>query len=209
MGKWYCPPGKEVGSEIYNWMSRSLAKSRKAIATKSLKEKWLNMVQSAREKGENGTGGSSTITPYSRLGWIVWLRTCATLLNEDWGSLQVRPWSWPRSCQGCTPVLFYLHPHSLHYLWGRPGSRYSEQGWLHHRQLSQRWHVSPPQGCYKLWLMKWSLATWHEADIVGVQLWLAAQWTMFKSHQHAIIQITLSLGNKSDGAIIIKYNKYH
>ena len=29
---------------------------------KSLKEKWLSMVQSEREKGENGIGGSSTIT---------------------------------------------------------------------------------------------------------------------------------------------------
>ena len=32
------------------------------MATKSLKEKWLSMVQSAGEKGENGVGGSSTIT---------------------------------------------------------------------------------------------------------------------------------------------------
>ena len=32
------------------------------MATKSLKEKWLSMVQSASEKGENGTGGSSTVT---------------------------------------------------------------------------------------------------------------------------------------------------
>ena len=32
------------------------------MATKSLKEKWLSMVQLAREKGENGTGGSSTVT---------------------------------------------------------------------------------------------------------------------------------------------------
>ena len=29
---------------------------------KSLKEKWLSIVQLAREKGENGIGGSSTIT---------------------------------------------------------------------------------------------------------------------------------------------------
>ena len=43
-------------------MSRSPAMSGKATATKSLKEKWLSMVQSVREKGENGTGGSSTIT---------------------------------------------------------------------------------------------------------------------------------------------------
>ena len=48
--------------EIYNWTSRSLAMSRKAIAMKSLKEKWLSMVQSAREKGENGIGGSSIVT---------------------------------------------------------------------------------------------------------------------------------------------------
>ena len=43
-------------------MSRSLAMSGKATATKSLKEKWLSMVQLVREKGENGMGGSSTIT---------------------------------------------------------------------------------------------------------------------------------------------------
>ena len=43
-------------------MSRSPAKSRKAIAMKSLKEKWLSIVQSARENGENGIGGSSTVT---------------------------------------------------------------------------------------------------------------------------------------------------
>ena len=43
-------------------MSRSPAKSGKAIAMKSLKEKWLSIVQSAREKGENGIGGSSTVT---------------------------------------------------------------------------------------------------------------------------------------------------
>ena len=48
-------------------MSRSPARSRKAIATKSLKEKWLSMVQSARENGENGTEGSSTITDNGRL----------------------------------------------------------------------------------------------------------------------------------------------
>ena len=36
--------------------------SGKAIATKSLKEKWLSIVQSAKEKGEKGIGGSSTIT---------------------------------------------------------------------------------------------------------------------------------------------------
>ena len=43
-------------------MSRSPAMSGKAMAMKSLKEKWLSMVQSARENGENGIGGSSTIT---------------------------------------------------------------------------------------------------------------------------------------------------
>ena len=43
-------------------MSRSPAMSGKAMATKSLKEKWLSMVQLAREKGENGIGGSSTVT---------------------------------------------------------------------------------------------------------------------------------------------------
>ena len=29
---------------------------------KSLKEKWLSIVQSAEEKGEKGIGGSSTVT---------------------------------------------------------------------------------------------------------------------------------------------------
>ena len=43
-------------------MSRSPAKSGKAIAMKSLKEKWLSIVQSVREKGENGIGGFSTVT---------------------------------------------------------------------------------------------------------------------------------------------------
>ena len=43
-------------------MFKSPAKSGKAIAMKSLKEKWLSMVQLAEEKGENGIGGSSTIT---------------------------------------------------------------------------------------------------------------------------------------------------
>ena len=36
--------------------------SGKAIATKSLKEKWLSIVQSAEEKGEKGIGGSSIVT---------------------------------------------------------------------------------------------------------------------------------------------------
>ena len=43
-------------------MSRSPAKSGNAIATKSLNEKWLSIVQSEREKGENGIGGPSTVT---------------------------------------------------------------------------------------------------------------------------------------------------
>ena len=47
-------------------MSRSPAKSGKATAMKSLKEKWLSIVQSAREKGENGIGGFSTVT-----GWLM------------------------------------------------------------------------------------------------------------------------------------------
>ena len=43
-------------------MSRSPAKSGNATVTKSLKEKWLSIVQLAREKGEKGIGGSSTVT---------------------------------------------------------------------------------------------------------------------------------------------------
>ena len=36
--------------------------SGKAIAMKSLKEKWLSIVQSAEEKGEKEIGGSSIVT---------------------------------------------------------------------------------------------------------------------------------------------------
>ena len=36
--------------------------SGKAMATKSLKEKWLSIVQLAEEKGEKGIGGSSIVT---------------------------------------------------------------------------------------------------------------------------------------------------
>ena len=43
-------------------MSRSLAKSGKAIAIKSLKEKWEKSVQSAKVNGEKEIGGSSTVT---------------------------------------------------------------------------------------------------------------------------------------------------
>ena len=43
-------------------MLRSPAKSGKATAMKSLKEKWLSIVQLAEEKGENEMGESSTIT---------------------------------------------------------------------------------------------------------------------------------------------------
>ena len=43
-------------------MSRSPAKSGNATAMKSLKEKWLSIVQSAEEKGEKEIGGSSTVT---------------------------------------------------------------------------------------------------------------------------------------------------
>ena len=50
-------------------MSRSLAMSGKAIATKSSKEKWLSIVQSVREKGENGMGTSSTVTLLRHPGW--------------------------------------------------------------------------------------------------------------------------------------------
>ena len=48
-------------------MSRSPAKSGNATATKSLKEKWLSIVQSAKEKGEKGIGGSSTVTVMSKV----------------------------------------------------------------------------------------------------------------------------------------------
>ena len=50
--------------------------SGKAMAMKSLKEKWLSMVQLARENGENGIGGSSTIT--------VTPLTALTRKNQTW-----------------------------------------------------------------------------------------------------------------------------
>ena len=37
--------------------------SGKATAIKLLKEKWLSIVQSVKEKGEKGIGGPSTVTP--------------------------------------------------------------------------------------------------------------------------------------------------
>ena len=43
-------------------MSRSPARSGKATAMKSSKEKWLIRVQLTREKGENEIGGSSIVT---------------------------------------------------------------------------------------------------------------------------------------------------
>ena len=42
--------------------------SGKAIAIKSLKEKWLSIVQSVKEKGEKGIGGSSTVTLMAQPG---------------------------------------------------------------------------------------------------------------------------------------------
>ena len=56
-------------------MSRSLAKSGKAVAIKSLKEKWEKRIQSAKVNGEKEIGGSSTITwilnPHSGLQMYV------------------------------------------------------------------------------------------------------------------------------------------
>ena len=43
-------------------MSRSSAKSGKAITTKSLKEKWERSIQSVRENGEKDVGVSTTVT---------------------------------------------------------------------------------------------------------------------------------------------------
>ena len=43
-------------------MSRFPAKSGNATTTKSLKEKWLSIVQLVTEKGEKGIGGPSTVT---------------------------------------------------------------------------------------------------------------------------------------------------
>ena len=44
--------------------------SGKVIAIKSLKEKWLIIVQSAEEKGEKGIGGSSIVTISTFDRWV-------------------------------------------------------------------------------------------------------------------------------------------
>ena len=67
-------------------MSRSPAKSGKATATKSLKEKWLSIVQLVEEKGENGTGGSSTIT-LSLEGCQSLCEYCPSSLSRTLGTL--------------------------------------------------------------------------------------------------------------------------
>ena len=64
-------------------MSRSPAKSGKATAMKSLNEKWLSIVQSTEEKGENETGGSSIITNWR---WIC-NPELHVLARHDW-------WPW-------------------------------------------------------------------------------------------------------------------
>ena len=46
------------------------------MATKSLKEKWLSMVQSAREKEENEVGGSSTVTGCERVDSVSGCKQC-------------------------------------------------------------------------------------------------------------------------------------
>ena len=48
--------------ENWIWLSRSSAKSRKAVAIKSLKEKWKKREQLAKVNGEKEIGGSSTVT---------------------------------------------------------------------------------------------------------------------------------------------------
>ena len=48
--------------ENWIWLSRSSAKSRKAVAIKSLKEKWKKREQLAKVNGEKKIGGSSTVT---------------------------------------------------------------------------------------------------------------------------------------------------
>lgn len=90
--------------------------------------------------------------PCSRAEWIIWLRTCTTVLNEGRWFSPVRPRSWSHSCQGCPRILFYLHSHSLHHSWGCPGSwfRHSKQRWLLCFQLSRWWHVPTSQGYGKL-----------------------------------------------------------
>ena len=67
-------------------MSRSPAMSGKAMAMKSLKEKWLSRVQLARENGENGIGGGSIVTITSKyipwkIGEKVWLETTNLHMN--------------------------------------------------------------------------------------------------------------------------------
>ena len=50
-------------------MSRSLAKSGKAVVIKSLKEKWETSVQLAKVNGEKEIGASSTVTLLRTTTW--------------------------------------------------------------------------------------------------------------------------------------------
>ena len=83
-------------------MSRSLAKSRKAMATKSLKEKWLSIVQLMREKGENETGGSSIIT--GERGKIV---VGGVIMIDAWESIELSEPDSSSSCKflNCTSIV--------------------------------------------------------------------------------------------------------
>ena len=94
-------------------MSRSPAMSGKAMATKSLNEKWSSMVQSANEKGENGTGGSSIVTagPSQRLFFkVIGVTSYPHFDHHFHSSTGCKPNPCVSLSQECTHVVFLLGP---------------------------------------------------------------------------------------------------
>ena len=70
-------------------MSRSSAKSRKAIVIKSLKEKWEKREQLAKVNGEKEIGGSSTIIGWGHRAYCGCRVYCG---YRKWGGF----WCWGR-----------------------------------------------------------------------------------------------------------------
>ena len=75
--------------ETQIWMSRSSAKSRKAIVIKSLKEKWEKREQLAKVNGEKEIGGSSIITGWGHRAYCGCRVYCG---YRKWGGF----WCWGR-----------------------------------------------------------------------------------------------------------------
>ena len=67
-------------------MSRSLAKSRKAVVIKSLKERWEKSVQSAKVNGEKEIGRSSTVTGHVLTWATTFYQTVLVTTPPDFGT---------------------------------------------------------------------------------------------------------------------------